>query len=672
MSVNGTARGMGTARSMAIIGLATLMFGANCTAEDPPAETDLASGTAALTGAESEAAPGPAIPGLDPSPVVPPFAVFEWTDDVGAGPLAGMAEIGYRVRNNTTAEIQAVVVMYYLGLDGRTIAVPAGSLVLRVGETGVGSVPVASFGIKSSKTSSEVVAQVTVTKTGDRSRTYTSRPRYYHFDGRLELVTLYEERDLVARFAGGLLEGDGAAVTGVVRVDGSDRALASGETRPMAAEGAEPATGTYVQGASIVVPTAAEADASGGVPASASGTAAGGGMAPLGGNVKICTKWNTSFTDRGLGEDFWTEASPTYRDAAWANFVLTTASGALITQGYLDSSGCTPYVLLEAGTYKLWQKTNVQRSDGILYRIYQASLKSGATHDGYLSSYNLTTWSIITDFTTSGGSGTVNLYPSNLTDWTRLAAEVGRLFQPADTGIPAGTHYVLFGINCPGYTDAVSCYFYGSDAIFMDSSHCDEKFIFTHETGHQAQWQSTGRFYFAYGQSVTQPSCRCDQVTPPEAQAHCLQSREYVYTSLLEGFGYFFAARAWNNWGHTDCKMGHPKRFRNDDGTISEPPIPADCRSNVTWMENHCNQASSGVEWDWMNFFWTWNTVSTSKASMPEIYDVTTRACGGAPCSYSDYIYWTDYNAAALAKWGIGSAKYTHFSTTGDEKGVNH
>ena len=46
--------------------------------------------------------------------------------------------------------------------------------------------------------------------------------------------------------------------------------------------------------------------------------------------------------------------------------------------------------------------------------------------------------------------------------------------------------------------------------------------------------------------------CRCDHVTSSN-QLHCLQSREKIDTAIIEGFGYFFAAKLFNDEDENDC-----------------------------------------------------------------------------------------------------------------------
>jgi hypothetical protein len=40
---------------------------------------------------------------------------------------------------------------------------------------------------------------------------------------------------------------------------------------------------------------------------------------------------------------------------------------------------------------------------------------------------------------------------------------------------------------------------------------------------------------------------------PTDEQLHCLQSLEEPNAAQIEGFGYFFAAKAFNNDGEGDC-----------------------------------------------------------------------------------------------------------------------
>lgn len=609
--------------------------------------------------------PEPVATGLPGTPTPPAPVSSRWVDTEVADPSGELDAVTIAVTNRTDEALEVEVALVSLGLDGKTVRVPVERGVMAARGEWTVRVPAERVGIKTRTTSSEMLVQLVVTRPDGSMRTYHGQPRYYHFDDGYRRLVLYGERVLLDRFSGGRL------VDGVVRAEGRywdggvEREQAGGALRPLASLDGRASSGFYEQGPTTVVASSgADFDAG-------AGEAPKGGASPLANVVYFCTTWRASFTDVGYGEDYWTSSSPQDGTAAWARYRVYDSSAVLISSGYLDAAGCTAALSVPAGTYYLLQETAARRGD-INYDVWKAALIPGRPDNGSLENYTRTGYALSTVVTVSGSSsGAIWVHPSTLTNYTRLMTELGYFLNRPDNGFPSGNHTVMYDINCPGYSDPVSCYVASSNSVWMAESACDEKFIFTHEIGHQVQIVSTGLFAFDYSASVSEPSCRCDHVNPPQFRAHCLQSREYTYTAILEGFGYFYAAKPWNYAGGSDCWMAHPKAFRTDGGLIIGPPYAADCRGYVRWMENHCLASSRGVEWDWMNFFWNWHTVTADKVTMAEIYDVIRGACGGW-CDPGDQIGWNSMVGAAFSKWGWGSAKYNYFLSTGDNTGVDH
>jgi hypothetical protein len=633
-------------------------------AEDPPLEDE-------VVAVPSDDGLGRDEP-LDPTGAAPPLAGSSWLPDVGRGPVEGQESVGFRVTSYAREDLSVGASLVFLGLDGKMVETPVANVLLPPGANTVFEVALDSFGIVSSALSSEVVVELEVHRATGEVRTYVGSPLYYHSSVALDSITVYGFDDMVDRFGGGLVRSDGRSVSGsVLQADGR-RAVVGGESTELTAAAGRTASGTYVQGATVVVrgrPDETLSLPSGSADAAA---ASGEGMAgPLDAGVTVCSNWKSSFTDVGYGEDYLTGTGVREGSAAWTMYGLYNSSGLLVSNGYLDIIGCTPSLALPAGTYTLYQGIYLQKGSA-QFKIQKAVLIPGYSHDGTLSHYNLYGYFAVTGFTLSGTpSGYVYLHPTPLENWTRLAYEIGFFLNRPDNGIGDGSYFVYHEINCPNTDGPVSCYQRSPESIWMDASTCDNKFIFAHELGHYFQARSTGLPQVLYGAGELVPTCSCNHVLPESWRPHCLQSREYLRVGLVEGFGYFWAAKVFNSMSGSDCRVVHPKAFREDSGAVVGPPYPADCRSHIRWMENHCTQADRGVEWDWVNFFWNWHTVSSDKATMADIYDVIWNACT-AGCQSWETILWSGLRNAAIGKWGISGPKFIYFDTEAGSNGVDH
>jgi hypothetical protein len=97
------------------------------------------------------------------------------------------------------------------------------------------------------------------------------------------------------------------------------------------------------------------------------------------------------------------------------------------------------------------------------------------------------------------------------------------------------------------------------------------------------------------------------------------------------------------------------------------------CRSAVRWRDNQCFDATKGTEYDWMQFFWNVNTVTTSKSSLNQISDIHIEACGGT-CddSAAPDLTWSLLEQGALDYYGDAQdPRYQHWEDTGDATGVD-
>lgn len=269
--------------------------------------------------------------------------------------------------------------------------------------------------------------------------------------------------------------------------------------------------------------------------------------------------------------------------------------------------------------------------------------------------------------------------------WVNGTALAGWLLESPDGGAAdSGTTKLYMGRYCSGVGSTSSCYDPDDGIVYMASCSVDNKFVIAHEIGHQCQWDRAGNLgSLSYTEYVPTDDwmCRCDHVTSSN-QLHCLQSREKIDTAIIEGFGYFFAAKLFNDEDENDCWMAHSKELLvphwlypedPDMATLYHPPVQTDCRAQKQWQETWCDDSNTGVEWDWMNFFWEWHSgggTSAYAATMDDIYDILHYADNWDGDS-SDSMYWSDVDEGAKHEFGSSSNKYLYFDGLGDDYGVH-
>ena len=105
---------------------------------------------------------------------------------------------------------------------------------------------------------------------------------------------------------------------------------------------------------------------------------------------------------------------------------------------------------------------------------------------------------------------------------------------------------------------------------------------------------------------------------------------------------------------------------------IVAPPVAKSCLTQVRWLENQCLQAARGVEWDWLNFYWSVRNTgaASAKYTHPNIASVYAQACG-ATCVQSE-VGFTSLESGANAAFGVNSVKALQWASAADAFGVNH
>ncbi len=573
----------------------------------------------------------------------PPPVDVRW--GMGASQTVGAkGTLPISVTNTGAGQRSVRVTAVSLGAGNVEAEFDLGSISLGAGQSAMINARADQLPLRSANVSTQLVVQAEYSTDDGHPVRVLAEPRFYHLSPDGQSLLVYDADTMVGQFGGGLVPGRPAA---------ADYGLQASATTsgPGANSGA-------VQGPTAVALDSSQAPGDG---ASADAPAAVP-QVPLGSGQRVCTTWKAAYEDAGFGEDYATAPGLQTMSAAYTYATVTDANQAVKWQGYLDASGCTPYLGLGYGSFTLTQKT--QLSHG------------GASFNVYVHAFG-GQWivSLATSFSLQPTIGyiTVWLSPTTQTSWTNVTAVAVQMLKATDSGIASGTYSVFSNTNCPGGNAWDSCAV-GSSAyigtLYPDgSSDSNSKIIITHEIGHTVQSVAMGIPHTDYnGDWDAPPFCNCSHIDDPQGinNLHCLQSKEYVSAAELEGFAQFMAAKAWNNPAQTDCGWAYYKPFREHLGelqwTISEPPMAKDCTIEPfavwrPWMEENCptNMTDHGVEWDWQTFLWLVNTQGTSgssAATMTDIYNIykNSAPCVGQPfmCDGQD-VHWSDLDNSARA-----------------------
>ncbi len=335
-----------------------------------------------------------------------------------------------------------------------------------------------------------------------------------------------------------------------------------------------------------------------------------------GGAVNFCFRLETQFDDAGLGEDYWTSNTPTFREARglYVQVQRYTASGwTSIFTGFTGDGigtgdpgkGCTGNLSSSGPAlyqYKVWARSQVQGNT------------IEAWDDFGTSGWILRNYAIAGIDYVVGGTTQVDVSTEVDTRLNTLMMVSYALYRHA-----GGLSGQIFRVR----VDDETRYDSAAKTIYISDGASDEKFKGNHEVGHAIGDLTTGGMIVGSNYSVADSICPATADTPTSTSNHSLLSREHSEAAANEGFAHFYSADVFNDHDDTDCWFGY---YKNEYGLPK--PVAVNCESgnsvsgnpfSVQFLENECASGNSwpawfdefgghGVELDWLRAFWDVHT----------------------------------------------------------------
>ncbi len=579
--------------------------------------------------------------------------------------------------------------------------------------------------IHSASHSVQLLASIVWTRAAGEM-TIQAEPLAFHFDEGFGTAYAYTLDTMVTELDGGAWLGDPRMVSGRVLEDGGFQTIAQGPAEDPAVEATSPVdvpagftriAYTYEitepgdelgEGPSSLAAAGTTAEAPGPNPP---GPTPGGVPGPniscllwpwnccTGDNcVDVCADWSTTYVDSSNWwdsprEDYAVGSGTQIVDASYAEYDITRwiCNGqwcyqSTIDSGVLGPDGCAMVDVDPGSGYVLNVDTRMQYG-GKTYPVEYHTANDANSNVGVVS--------VSKGFTYLPGTP---LPPPLLTLPTHPAANAAAMISRAlasGTVVDQNSGFTtLAGLGCtpqPGIPGTDACA--GSSIKTGPYTNPDNsagdlrwKFILAHEFGHVMQRKAMGGInnpycfdtngYVTYNCAPPNladhpnapASCSCDHVSGSNG-LHCLQSYEHGSAAQIEGFAQFYASRVWNNPG-SGCLFHYYKQFRNDNGTVTVPPVDTSCGNYVNWRDEHCFGSWGGTEYDWMQFFWNLEAGTGTTVSMYELFDMYRGACTNDWCS-GESVSWEELASSAAAEFGGGSAKYNAVIAAGDAAGVD-
>ncbi|WP_444995954.1 hypothetical protein [Aliikangiella sp. IMCC44359] len=327
--------------------------------------------------------------------------------------------------------------------------------------------------------------------------------------------------------------------------------------------------------------------------------------------AKICFKYYSTFTDAGIGEDYFSSSRATARTAR-GGWVKISQNGVEKWTNYLDRSGCTPNLSnVSSGqiNYKMWASAKVANNNRVWINDDNSDVRG--THS---ANYNISSGTTTIAFTpNSTHRAQFNVLAAAVYAVDRFPGGVSNQYFRirTNTSKSAGSHFRTSGTN-------------GDPTVYMCPCHTNKKFVIVHELGHMLTYFNKGsRWVNDCGFSST--SC------PASRGGHSMASKEYSSCAASEGFAHFYAAVAFNDTSQDNCSFHY---YKNEFGNDSSPIVNCEAGNGqfvTRYLENECVGSQNGysTELDYLRAYWDVLTDGTGNPSFTSIINWGSRANWG-------------------------------------------
>ncbi|MEZ4370536.1 MAG: hypothetical protein R3B07_06910 [Polyangiaceae bacterium] len=664
--------------------------------EGPPAFT---LGTA--PGYDPEAASVACAPAHDPTAVE-----VAWVSDLTQTRRA--ARLDYVVTANADADTDIVLEVF--GLDHRMERVNLGRLSLQKDDKVTGSIRLSDLPLKGVSHATSVVVKA-VTQADDSEVVSATPQAFVHFSANYKQAFAYDLDQVITRHHGGHVSGNGIDIEGRVGEDDvverrtrevkNKRELAAVQGRGNAGADSTP---TYEPPV-----TWGLAEDLGNVSMSGERMEAlglerqpEGAMQTLSNDpwYRVCPLWTTSYVDADSGNAATYDGAPVWANNAQAKVKRLSCStfGCFYVtawDGYLDETGCSPYLnLAEQTDYVVEVTTNLKRS----YSGYDSTstieyIAAGPSNQGPIS--------VSKGFHTGTRGDT---FPFAVPDLPyhmlgNVAATVSRMYYSSENGWVLGASYDMdvgpgagtcLGAN---YSTPQACQAAGktwstvSGEIWTGTNDHRWKYVLSHELGHQIQSASMGipQNEYLFNGNPDHPDApwqlRCDHVTG-QNNWHCLQSLERTSTASVEGWAQFMATRLWANEVTEQSTLNYYKEFRYFPSPF--PAVAAPNKHNAhdasRWAETYApttlrpsTNHNYATELDWFQFLWSLHRMgnTSERLSMYDLRMMHYKGCNYGSCSNYN-LTWSTMEVGSNAQFGYSSPKAQYVRSQGYSRGVRN
>lgn len=332
-------------------------------------------------------------------------------------------------------------------------------------------------------------------------------------------------------------------------------------------------------------------------------------------DVRFCMKWDTDFEDDNAGyDDDYNTGGPYW--ARGAKFLVKNATtNAWILNGYTAESGsnvgCTAQVTISSTTLVdvyIYSEAEISGNQIIVWDDTQTPSEYAEV---VWNDWSPTASQSYTRNTQTVGTWVNVIAASSYTVFKNTFGLTGKTFNVYDGG-DDGTCATVSGTG----GSSLNCF----GKIFIAQGHSDQKYVISHEVGHQIMKSVDGDQSSNQDYDASNDGSWCSFTS-----SHAMTSIEYQSAAVVEGIAHFVAANTYNSNDEGDCWYRYYKDISWNSGpAIADDWIDCedsshcgtglDCNSTIATRDHYGNECdvstinNKGTEYDWLRFWWDLHT----------------------------------------------------------------